>query len=805
MDKKGEISLYRARLDKSLASPELTDHETLKGLVKDSNKEYRVMYRPGPKGSPFHSLLVEGYVDGPVDACLCIGWESALYRKCVKKLVKKGPRWSQVIMPPFKISACKCLKRIRIGEQISLVRVKVWPLQAREAVIHYVLFEYLKEGIIIVLMNTVPDLETIDVNTHGFTKDGIPAAQDLVRADLVGGFALQKVSSTRSYFRTIAAADLKFDFIPPTLINFISRQLIGSGFELYRKAVTTLYKDDEDYVQALADPFYARLREGIYASDTNLPRHDHSTNGMKNNTRDMELNVDEDNVDEIEGYSQAADKGVEKRNQILQKTVSCIGMQLMFRSKVPRENGRAVEQTSHDSMKWISSKDHISSSQDLDVTRMPHGSNEEVIEKRATDASDFLDMLRSASLKESREEFRVLYREGPPGTPMHTLFVEGYVDGPIESCLCIAWETTLYDKWFPNLSFPNFKVTISKKLQKIQFGEQISLMRVKITWPLSARESILHYFMFEYLKEGLVIVLLNTISDSENLDVATHGFTRDGIPEPNGVVRMDLVGGFAMQRINSERSYVCLIGNIDFKLDMMPPSLINFVARQLIGGGYKLYQKAVVTTSKRDEAYVKAMKDPMYTRLRDIFCEKPLDIKQLEDVPSSMNGSFVDAMNVMVEDLADSGSDSDDEPKFLSRYGSFPICPDLKLAFASLERASSTVTRYGVNVLSRSFSRSVVVNKDGPMEDKTPELETTVSKNADAEVSESLMANAPAPIKCPSCNYISWGESESARGGESRGVMSDPGIEGIDYEKKKKKKKGRKHWKRRYLASCFGY
>lgn len=27
------------------------------------------MYREGPQGSPFHSLLVEGYVDGPVDVC----------------------------------------------------------------------------------------------------------------------------------------------------------------------------------------------------------------------------------------------------------------------------------------------------------------------------------------------------------------------------------------------------------------------------------------------------------------------------------------------------------------------------------------------------------------------------------------------------------------------------------------------------------------------------------------------------------------------------------------------------------------
>lgn len=27
------------------------------------------MYREGPEGTPFHTLLVEGFVDGPVDVC----------------------------------------------------------------------------------------------------------------------------------------------------------------------------------------------------------------------------------------------------------------------------------------------------------------------------------------------------------------------------------------------------------------------------------------------------------------------------------------------------------------------------------------------------------------------------------------------------------------------------------------------------------------------------------------------------------------------------------------------------------------
>jgi len=39
------------------------------------------MYREGPDGTPFHTLLAEGYADGPIDVCTCVSWESALYKK----------------------------------------------------------------------------------------------------------------------------------------------------------------------------------------------------------------------------------------------------------------------------------------------------------------------------------------------------------------------------------------------------------------------------------------------------------------------------------------------------------------------------------------------------------------------------------------------------------------------------------------------------------------------------------------------------------------------------------------------------
>lgn len=42
---------------------------------------------------------------------------------------------------------------------------------------------------------------------------------------------------TVTFCRTIANMDLKLDFVRPSLINFISRQLVGNGFRLYQKVI----------------------------------------------------------------------------------------------------------------------------------------------------------------------------------------------------------------------------------------------------------------------------------------------------------------------------------------------------------------------------------------------------------------------------------------------------------------------------------------------------------------------------------------------------------------------------------------
>ncbi|XP_049381242.1 uncharacterized protein LOC125845751 [Solanum stenotomum] len=249
-----------------LRSTSVTDNEKAKSSeaahpvwkVKQDTEDYRVMYREGPEGTPFHTLLVEGYVDGPSDVCLCISWGAEFYKKW----------WPQTTIPTFKIAASECVQKVREGEQICLVRMKLsWPLSTREALVHFFVFEYIQDGLIVVLLNSISDVDTVDRSTHGYSKDGIPPPQDVVRIDVVGGFAIQKVTDNRSYFRTIANMDIKLDFVPPSFINFLSRQLVGAGFKLYKKEVASVTKGDEDFSNALKDPLYDRIRKALYSDN----------------------------------------------------------------------------------------------------------------------------------------------------------------------------------------------------------------------------------------------------------------------------------------------------------------------------------------------------------------------------------------------------------------------------------------------------------------------------------------------------------------------------------------------------------
>eukprot|EP00249_Psilotum_nudum_P021833 c28273_g1_i2 orf=573-1886(-) len=249
---------------------------------------------------------------------------------------------------------------------------------------------------------------------------------------------------------------------------------------------------------------------------------------------------------------------------------------------------------------------------------------------------------------------RVMYREGPEGTPFHTLLAEGLIYSSIVSSLCLAWEAPLYSYWWPQFTMPAFKIIESRWVKRLGIGEDLALIRVRVPWPLSTREVVLWAFELEHLEDDLIIVLIQSVPSSEILEERVHGFTADDIPNASpDIVRMDLVGGFALQRITDDQSYFRTITNLDIKLDFIPAWLINFVSRQLIGHGFRLYQKTLISISNGDgnsEVFRRIMaSEPMYTHTQaELKCKKAsgndasvevetMDISSMEK-PVSHNG-----------------------------------------------------------------------------------------------------------------------------------------------------------------------
>ncbi|KAK2418569.1 hypothetical protein QL285_040754 [Trifolium repens] len=278
---------------------------------------------------------------------------------------------------------------------------------------------------------------------------------------------------------------------------------------------------------------------------------------------------------------------------------------------------------------------------------------EEKLEIKTAELSNCLDMMRTVSagengesstshadwkLTQDNEDFRVMYREGPEGTPYHTLMVEGYVDAPVDVSLCLTWESPLYKKWWPQFTVPTFKVTASDCLQKVQNGEQIVLVRMKPPWPLSTREAIVHFYLFEYFQDDLIVILLKSVTESEKTNETIDGSKNDVIPEAKGAVRIDVLGGIVLQKVTSERSYVRAIANLDIKIDFMPPSLINFISRQIIGSGFRLFQKAVASKMNGDKEFSKALTDLLFVRIREALYStdesNAMDEEELKQVAS---------------------------------------------------------------------------------------------------------------------------------------------------------------------------
>ncbi|KAG0492516.1 hypothetical protein HPP92_005914, partial [Vanilla planifolia] len=202
---------------------------------------------------------------------------------------------------------------------------------------------------------------------------------------------------------------------------------------------------------------------------------------------------------------------------------------------------------------------------------------------------------------------------------------------------------------WPQYSIPTFKIVGSSCLKKVRIGEEISFIRVKVPWPLVDREAVLHYFEIEYFREDLILVLIKTNLDNVQGRILGMRF------------QLSLQEAFSrIWKKNVEKRHdrdSRAIFDFDIKLDIIPPSLINFISRQLIGNGHKLYQKAVGSVAASDVEYRKALEGPLYVLIRQqLYSSKlpPTTLEGLEqsksEAPGKTNVVKTSALEITEED-----------------------------------------------------------------------------------------------------------------------------------------------------------
>ncbi|KAK9921498.1 hypothetical protein M0R45_030007 [Rubus argutus] len=195
MEKKRKITQYRERLDRTLASHNLTNKDALKVLVKDQLLRSTENEIEGCNADVIEERTSE--VSNLLDMLrsASVGDDEGL-KTCE---TPSHPEW-------------------KLKQDNEEFRMSVYASRVRQT--------FIKNG----------GLNICSEDEDSYYEDDLVVVllnRFLILKALTGG--LKKVTEDRSYFRTISNMDIKMDFMPPSLINFISRQLIGNWFQTLSK------------------------------------------------------------------------------------------------------------------------------------------------------------------------------------------------------------------------------------------------------------------------------------------------------------------------------------------------------------------------------------------------------------------------------------------------------------------------------------------------------------------------------------------------------------------------------------------
>ncbi|CAI5531850.1 unnamed protein product [Closterium sp. Naga37s-1] len=207
---------------------------------------------------------------------------------------------------------------------------------------------------------------------------------------------------------------------------------------------------------------------------------------------------------------------------------------------------------------------------------------------------------------EEGPEHRAMVRKGPEGTEVHTLLMEGIVNGPVEAAVAMTRDVTFFKEWWPQQNMPVYKVIENRYLKRIGDGFDLTYM------------SLLTVTNFSFVPH-------QPPEDSTLINPAKHGFPRDAVPPaPSGVVRMAINGGFTVKDLGENRCHYRGIFTVDLK---MPPALVNFVTKGFGGMLFTVFSKEIEsdladTKGSKGRAFRKVLKEEqLYVRISEAMRE----------------------------------------------------------------------------------------------------------------------------------------------------------------------------------------
>ena len=172
--------------------------------------------------------------------------------------------------------------------------------------------------------------------------------------------------------------------------------------------------------------------------------------------------------------------------------------------------------------------------------------------------------------KESRG-VRTLYRNHPSTSHIHSIRLDGDVESPVFILLALLHEIDLFHKWVPSYSL--LGLNFARLISHPSPTELLVHLNFNVPWPFSNRYCFFHCDGIDCMDDAnpQIGVIMNDLTNE-----GEHGVVDDSVKTtfhpPSGVLLTPLESG---------RTKVQVVVNVDPQIALMPDWLIDFAVRNL--------------------------------------------------------------------------------------------------------------------------------------------------------------------------------------------------------------------------------